>query len=137
MAPVVNRCARPWSGSVIEQPRGHLVRAWTFDVGTGIQQCVDELDVIIAHRPVQGGLLMSCPDDRSVDIRTVPDERADDLGRVRAMPWGVRVKMEKPPDVAVVVDEKDARYARVLFDQAVERGRIAALKSALKPDRKR
>jgi hypothetical protein len=28
--------------------------------------------------------------------------------------------MEKAPDVAGVIDEKDARYARVLFDQAVE-----------------
>ena len=62
-------------------------------------------------------------------------ERADDLGRVRAMPWGVRVKMEKPPDVAVVIDEKDARYARVFFDQAVERSRVAVLKSALELNR--
>jgi hypothetical protein len=45
--------------------------------------------------------------------------------------------MKGPPNVAVVFDEKDARYARVLFDQAVECGRIAALKSELKPDRKR
>jgi hypothetical protein len=80
---------------------------------------------------------MPGPDHRSVDVRAVPDERADDLGRVRAMSRGVRVKMKGPPDVAVVFYEKDARYARVLFDQAVERGRIAALKSALKPDRKR
>ena len=65
-------------------------RAWTFDVGAGIEQCVDELDVVIARRPVQRGLLMSCPDNRSVGVRTVPDERADDLGRVRAMPRGVR-----------------------------------------------
>jgi hypothetical protein len=77
------------------------------------------------------------PDHRSVDVRAVPDERADDLGRVRAMSGRVRVKMEGPPNVAVVIDEKDARYARVLFDQPVERGRIAALKRALKPDRER
>jgi hypothetical protein len=81
--------------------------------------------------------LMSCPDNRSVDVRTVPDERADDLGRVRAMPWGVRVEMEKPPDVALVVDEKDTRYARVPVDQAVERGHVAVLKSALELDRER
>ena len=43
------------------------------------------------------------------------------------MPWGVRVKMEQPPDVAVVVDEKDTRYARVPVDQAVERGHVAVL----------
>ena len=78
---------------------------------------------------------MPGPDHRSVDVRAVPDERADDLGRVRAMSRGVRVQMKGPSNVAVVIDEKDARYARVLFDQAVEPGRIAALKSALKPDR--
>jgi hypothetical protein len=45
--------------------------------------------------------------------------------------------VKEPSDVAVGVHEKHTRYARVLFDQAIERSHVAAVESVSKFDRQR
>ena len=71
-------------------------RAWAFDVRPDIKEDVDQLDVVVAGGPVQGGFVVTGGERLGIDIGSRLDEGADDGRGVWSMSGGVGVEVEGP-----------------------------------------
>ena len=65
------------------------------DVGAGIEESVDELDVVVARGPVQRGLVMPGADCVGVNVSACPDEGLHYGAGVRSVPGGIRVQVQR------------------------------------------
>ena len=93
-------------------------RAVRVDLGTGVEERVEDLDIITTRGPVQRGLTVGA-DETGVDVGARPDERGHRGGAVREMTGPVGRHVQQRAGLAVVPDAGD-RKAGVISKESVE-----------------
>jgi len=114
------------AGSIRERSSAAEDCAGCLDIGSCIEQCIEDGDVVAAGGPVQRRLGVMAELAVGIDIATGRYQTSDNRRPVGKVPWPICRRMQQRP-IAIGIADAGRREPRVGGEDALERSKIARL----------